>query len=111
LQVIGLPTSAADIVHQSGKSRLDETDRCCQSNGNLSLARRTSPKPNRSSAHDRAPLGECGRSPLSVDFAADEVALLIEVVVDLTVDRGEFLECFHPPKSEHRTFSSSERLV
>jgi hypothetical protein len=26
---------------------------------------------------------------------ADEVELLIEVVVDSAVDRGEFLDCFH----------------
>jgi hypothetical protein len=29
----------------------------------------------------------------------------------MVVDRGEFLECFHPPKSEHGPLSSSERQV
>src|SRR5665213_1071519 len=33
------------------------------------------------------------------------------MVVDLRVNRGEFLECFHPPKSEHSPLSSPERLV
>ena len=36
------------------------------------------------------------------------MALLTEVVVDLGVDRGEFLEGFHPPEPEHGAFSSSE---
>jgi len=40
-------------------------------------------------------------------FPADEVSLLIEEVVD----RGEFLECFHPPKSQHGPLSSSEGEV
>jgi hypothetical protein len=33
------------------------------------------------------------------------------MVVDGAVDGGEFLECLHPPKSEHRPFPSSERLM
>lgn len=39
------------------------------------------------------------------------MAFLIEVVVDRTVHGSELLECLHPPKSLHRSLSSSERLV
>jgi hypothetical protein len=44
-------------------------------------------------------------------FTADEVALLIEVVLDRGVNGAEFLQRLHPPKPEHRTLSSSERLM
>jgi len=39
------------------------------------------------------------------------VALLIEVVVEAGVDRGELLQRLHSPKPQHRPLSSSERLV
>ena len=35
------------------------------------------------SGHERAPLGQRAGSPLFVDLAGDEMALLIEMVVDL----------------------------
>ncbi len=85
--------------------------RCCQTNGNLSPVRRSEPNPHRRLGHDCAPLGQGGGAPLPVEVFADEVALLAEMVVDLGMDRGEFLECFHPPKPAHRPLSSSERLV
>ena len=43
--------------------------------------------------------------------SADEVAFLIEVVVERAVDGGEFLEGLHPSKPLHGPLSSSERLV
>ena len=59
---------------------------CCQSNANLSPVRRIEPKPTRDLGHDRPPLGQGGGASFSVDFAADEVAVLAEVVVNLGVD-------------------------
>ena len=46
-----------------------------------------------------------------VDFPAGEVALQIEVVVDLAVDSDEFMEPLRPTQFEHRGFSSSKRLM
>jgi hypothetical protein len=43
-------------------------------------------KPKRRSSHDGAPLGQRSAAPPFVDFAADEMALLIENVVDLCVN-------------------------
>ena len=39
------------------------------------------------------------------------MSFLIEVVVNGAVHGGEFLECLHPPKSEHCSLSPSKRLV
>ena len=68
--------------------------RCRQSNENLSPLGRNEPKPNLALSHDCAPLGRRGGASLPVDFPTDEVALLVEMVVNRAVDRGEFLECF-----------------
>jgi hypothetical protein len=35
---------------------------------------------------ERSPLGQCGRASLLVDLAGDEMALVIEMVVDLGVN-------------------------
>ena len=43
-------------------------------------------------------------------ISTDEVALLIEEVVEGGVDGTEFLQCLHPPKPEHCPLSSSEGL-
>jgi hypothetical protein len=43
-------------------------------------------KPKRRSSHDGAPLGQRSAAPPFVDFAADEMTLLIENVVDLCVN-------------------------
>ncbi len=45
------------------------------------------------------------------DIAAIEVTVVVEMVVDRGVDRGEFLQGLDIPKPCHRTLSSSERLV
>ena len=36
---------------------------------------------------------------------------MVEVVVDVGMDRGELLQCLHLPEAEHRPLSSSERQV
>ena len=70
-----------------------------------------SPNPGLALARDRAPLSQGGRASLAVEISADEVAFLIEKVVDRAVDGSEFLERLHPEKPLHRAFSSSEWLV
>ena len=59
--------------------------------------------------HDCPPLGQGGRASLLVELAADEMALLVEMVGDGSVDRGEFPEGLHPPEPQHGALSSSER--
>ena len=44
-------------------------------------------------------------------LSIDELALLVEVVVDVGIDRGELLQCLHPLKPQHRSLSSSDRQV
>jgi hypothetical protein len=44
---------------------------------------RSTPRPKRPLGRESAPLGQCAGSSLFVDLASDEMALLIEVVVDL----------------------------
>jgi hypothetical protein len=39
------------------------------------------------------------------------VAFLVEVVVDLAMDCGEFLQTLPPPEGKHLPFPSSEWLV
>jgi hypothetical protein len=57
------------------------------------------------------PLGQGGRATDLVGFAIDEVAFLVEVVVETGVNRGEFLQRLHPPKPQHHPFSSSKWQV
>ena len=44
------------------------------------------PRPKWLSGHERAPLAERGRASLFVDFAGDEMTLLVEMVVDLSLN-------------------------
>ena len=60
----------------------EKGQRCCQSNGNLSPAGRRKPKPKWGLSHDCAPLSQGGRASLLVEFPADEMALLTEMVVN-----------------------------
>ena len=69
---------------------LERSVGCCRSKGNLSVAKRNEPKPNCTSGHDCAPLSQGGGASLFVDFAADEVALLAEMVVNRRVDGDKF---------------------
>ena len=84
---------------------------CCQSNGNVSPVGRRGPKPEPRLGHDCAPLRQGGGASFPVEIFADEVALLTKMIVNLGVNRGEFLESFHPPKAVHHPLSSSERQV
>jgi hypothetical protein len=45
----------------------------------------------RASVHQRAPLAERDQASLFVDFAGDEMTLLVEMVVDLSLNRAKFL--------------------
>jgi hypothetical protein len=40
---------------------------------------------------------------------ADEMAILVEVVVEGCVHCAEILQCLHLPKPQHGAFSSSDR--
>jgi CubicO group peptidase (beta-lactamase class C family) len=91
--------------------RSDPFEGCCQSKVNRSPLGRSWPKPDRRLARDCPPLSQGGRASLLVGFAADEVTLLTEVVVEGRVDRGELLQRLHPPEPQHRPLSSSEGLV
>ena len=57
------------------------------------------------------PLGEGGRAADFVSLAIDEVAFVVEMVVDRGMDGAEFLKGVHPSKPQHSPLSSSERLV
>jgi hypothetical protein len=57
------------------------------------------------------PSRECGSAVLLEDFAAVQVAVLVEVIVDRGMGSGKLLEGFHVPELRHSSFSSSERLV
>ena len=58
----------------------------CQSNGRSSAYGVARPDLKRHSSREGAPLGQCGRASLLVNLAGDEMALLIEMVVDLGVN-------------------------
>jgi hypothetical protein len=65
----------------------------------------------RSGGTEFAPLGKSsGTISLEVG-STDEVALLIEVVVDRGMGGGKLLEAAHPPEALHRPLSSSQRLM
>src|SRR5208337_727040 len=52
----------------------------------------STPEPTRPLGREGAPLGQCRRASLLVDLAGDDMALLIEMVVDLGVNRAELLQ-------------------
>ena len=58
----------------------------CHSNGRSSAHGAARPGPKRPLGREGAPFGQCGRASLLVDLAGDEMALLIEMVVDLGVN-------------------------
>jgi hypothetical protein len=57
------------------------------------------------------PLGESDRAADFVSLTIDEMAFVVEMVVDRGVDGSELLERFHLPKSQHGTFTSAEWQV
>ena len=58
-----------------------------------------------------APLGQGSGAVLLEDFAAVEVAFLVEVVVKRGMNGGELLKGLYVPELCHRPLSSPERLV
>ena len=68
-------------------------------------------KRSRLSHGEFTPFSERGGAGLLEDFAAVQMALLIEVIVDRGVGGGEFLQGLYISELRHRSFSSSERLV
>ena len=72
---------------------------------------RSVPKPKQRLGRDSAPLGQRGRASLFVYFASDEMALLIEMIVDLGLNRAELLQRLLAPKPLHGALSSPKWLM
>ena len=81
--------------------------RWCQSNANQS------PKhlKLRRSGCQLAPFGHGGGAVLFEGFAAVQVTIEVEMIVDRGMDGGKFLQGLYIPEPCHRTLSSPERLV
>ena len=79
---------------------------CCQANANQS------PKCEATSLSGRqlTPFGQCSRAVLLENFAAVEVAVVVEMIVDRGMGGGEFLQGLYIPELRHRALSSPERL-
>ena len=71
----------------------------------------SNPKPDLAFAYDRLPLRQRGGASFFVDVAADEVAFLVEMVVDGGMDCAEFLQRVHSSEPQHGPLSSAERLM
>ena len=83
---------------------------CCQSNANLSPVDAFGAGACRLSGKC-LPLGKGSRSPGFEVVSADEVAVLVEVVVEGGVDGAELLQGLHLAEAEHGAFSPSERQM
>ena len=81
--------------------------RCCQLNANQCPNIRIV----RHSCRQLTPLGQRGGAVLLEDVASVEVAVVIEVVVNRSVDGGEFLQGLAISEPRHRVFSSPEWLT
>ena len=93
---------------RNGRKMPHEADiGCCQANANQSPKH---PK-SRRSGRQLTPLGQGSGAVLLEDFAAVEMAVVVEMVMDRGVGGSEFLQRFDVPKLGHRSLSSSERLV
>lgn len=57
------------------------------------------------------PLDQGGRTSLLVGLPVDEMAFLVEVIVEGRMDRGELLQSLHPSEPEHGALSPSDRQV
>ena len=60
---------------------------------------------------ESAPLSQCGIASLFVDLTGDEMALLIELVMDLRMNRAELLQPLRTSKAFHCPFASPKRLM
>jgi len=77
----------------------------------LISSERTRGRRGRSLGGERLPLGQGGRASGFEVISADEVAILVEVVVEGGVDRIEFLQGLHLAEPLHGPFSSPKRQV
>lgn len=82
----------------------------CQFNANLSPPG-TTRAGSSSSGGERVPFGKGGRASGFEIVSADEVAVLVEVVVEGGMDGAELLQRLHLPEAEHGPFSSSKRQM
>ena len=60
---------------------------------------------------EAAPLIQCGGAVGLEVIALGEASVLIEMVVNGSMDSDKFLQTLYLPKAEHRPFSSSEWLM
>ena len=77
----------------------DQLDRTCKTHNQTA------------SGCELTPLGQGGGSGLFENTASVEMAFVVEVVVDRSMDGGEFLQGLDVSEPRHRPFPSSERLV
>ena len=92
----------------SAWGRVRPWTRCCQTNANRSQLAGDG----KVSGHTKlTPFGESGGAVQFGIVPAVEVAFLIEVVMSGGVDGSEFLQTAHASETQHRSFSSSKRLV
>ena len=68
-------------------------------------------KPDLALTYDCLPLRQRGGASCFVEIAADEMAFVVEMVVDRGMDGAELLEGVHPSKPQHGPLLSSERLM
>ena len=79
---------AEGLYYSWSKEFLEAGKRCCQANANQS------PKCEATSLSGRqlTPFGQCSRAVLLENFAAVEVAVVVEMIVDRGMGGGEFLQ-------------------
>ena len=102
-----IANSAGALSKLARKLSQEGRRRCCQAKANQSPKH---PKLRRS-GRQLTPLGQGSGAVLLEDFAAVEMAVVVEMVMDRGVGGSEFLQRFDVPKLGHRSLSSSERLV
>ena len=65
----------------------------------------------RISRRQLTPFGQRGSAILFESFAAVQVTVEVEMIVDRGMDGGEFLQGLYVPEFRHRTLPSSEWLM
>ena len=60
---------------------------------------------------DLPPLDQSGGAVLLEGFAWDEMAVEVEVVMNCSMCRRKFMQCFGVPEFRHRPFSSSKGVM
>jgi hypothetical protein len=116
---IGKAKIARSKAVASGRRQLPSFSRAttCSSQPGLSEQQRspadgaTHPLVSGCLRHKRPPLRQRSRASLLVVLPGDEMPLLIKMIVDLSVNRTEFLKRLQASKALHRSLSSSKRLM